>query len=700
MQRILCLAAAMLFSVIAQLITAPPATAKLTEKQIAAMVIPPFTLGPKDPKLPVYTLLNSGGTPAGYVFQTIDLIKIAGFSGTPMNLLVTMDFSGNFISIEIISQNEPVLVNGQLSMSLADFINQYNGLSVAQNIKVMLSTQKADQSKNQIDGIAMATASMRIMNETILVASLKIARNKLKGLNSRPSALAKTDYFEQKNWQQLLDEGLVTVHKFKNSDVEALFTGSDGENLDPIILENPDAPYAKIYLADLSIPTIAKSILTEASQQELKKHISHKSVPILIMAEGRHQLVGEDFIPASVPDNLNIKQNGLAINMRDTYINIELKPNLKRPEQAYIFRLDRRFGFDPAAPWLLHMKAIRKKGSFRPEIIKRELKAGYDAPNRFFDFPKADLRDESAPPWVGSWQAQTINLIILSTALIGLFYLLYFHQSWMASKTNLTYLRPAILLFTLIFIGWYGQAQLSIVTVIALVKTLKVNPDFSFLLYDPLSTILWGAVIMSFFIWGRGLFCGWLCPYGVMQDYSAKLGSWLGIKPIRLRYKTDKYLKYLKYIILVAIIGTALFWPSQAENIAEVEPFKTAVTLYFWRDWPFILYALMWLVISMFVFKAFCRYVCPLGAFLTLGEWLRIPNWIPRRQECGSPCQLCAVRCNYQSIEPKGQIKYSECFQCLDCVSIYDDKNLCVPEVLSQKASINKTDPQSKKVPA
>jgi transcriptional regulator of nitric oxide reductase len=674
-----------------------PSAARYSEEQLKKLIIPPFSLGEKDPKLPVYALLNSAEKPTGYVFQTIDLIKIPGFSGTPVNLLVQMDYEGNFIDVKVLEHNEPVFVNGHGSLPLDKFINQYPGLSVAQNIKVQLSTQKAERSKNQIDGVAMATASVRIMNETILAASLKIARQKLKGLNTKPAAIAKANFFEKKSIPELLEQNLVKIQQFKNTDVQKIFEGSDVAKVDEIANETPNGLFSEVLLADLSVPTIAKNLLSTETYNETFKHLGETKVPVLIIAKGRHQLLNQDFTPASVPEKIIIKQNDLAINMRDTYIDVTLnKTNglLKELEvtpeaQAYIFALDRRFGFDPASPWHLHMGVHRQKGFFHPKIVEKELVLTYELPKRFFDFPEADIRSETESPWVSSWRAQSSNLIVLLLFLITLYALLFWRQSWMAKEENLKFLRPLILLFTLIFIGWYGQAQLSIVTVIALIKTFQASPGFSFLLYDPLSTLIWLAVILSFFIWGRGTFCGWLCPYGVLQEFSAKLGDLLKVKQVRLKQGLDDKLKYIKHIILFAIVITAFIAPTYAEIIAEVEPFKTAITLYFWRSWPFMLYAAFWIILSMFIFKAFCRYACPLGAFLSLGGYVRTLNWIPRRQECGSPCQLCNVRCNYQSIKPSGKIDYSECFQCLDCVSIYDDKKTCVPLIIKAKKGEN-----------
>jgi len=61
-------------------------------------------------------------------------------------------------------------------------------------------------------------------------------------------------------------------------------------------------------------------------------------------------------------------------------------------------------------------------------------------------------------------------------------------------------------------------------------------------------------------------------------------------------------------------------------------------------------------------------------------------SWIPRREACGTPCQTCRHRCEYQAIEPTGKIDYAECFQCLDCVSIYQDDEKCFPLIQMRKS--------------
>jgi polyferredoxin len=140
-----------------------------------------------------------------------------------------------------------------------------------------------------------------------------------------------------------------------------------------------------------------------------------------------------------------------------------------------------------------------------------------------------------------------------------------------------------------------------------------------------------------------------------------------------------------RYAILAALVLVAAFAPRLAESMVEVEPFKTAITVGFDRSWPFVAYAVAMLLAGAFVYKFFCRYLCPLGAVMVLGGKLRCFDWLVRRAECGKPCQTCHYRCEYDAIERSGAIRYDDCFQCLDCVGIYHDPQRCAPVLLYRR---------------
>jgi NosR/NirI family transcriptional regulator, nitrous oxide reductase regulator len=57
---------------------------------------------------------------------------------------------------------------------------------------------------------------------------------------------------------------------------------------------------------------------------------------------------------------------------------------------------------------------------------------------------------------------------------------------------------------------------------------------------------------------------------------------------------------------------------------------------------------------SLFVERAFCRYLCPLGAAMAIPARLRLFDWLRRYRECGNPCHRCANECPVQAIHPEG----------------------------------------------
>lgn len=345
-----------------------------------------------------------------------------------------------------------------------------------------------------------------------------------------------------------------------------------------------------------------------------------------------------------------------------------------------ILRTDRRLGFDPTREWELTLRSIRKHGSFMPEIGTVDFSIKHQTDKRFFIIEKPIEPD---PPWKQAIFQRLPDLATLSIGIGALIWVLMFRMNYFAGLASFQIWRLSILAIVTGFVGWWGQGQLSIATVLGVIRSLSENQSLTFLLYDPFSLLIWAVVLVSFVIWGRGLFCGWLCPFGAMQEFAHHIGVLLRIPQVDVPQGLDQILSKVKYLILAVMIGAIFLAPDWNDSIIEIEPFKTAVTTFFIREWYYVAYAIGLLLLSMTLFKGFCRYVCPLGAFMAIGGLMRGRNWLERRKECGSPCQLCKVKCRYNAIKPTGEIRYDECFQCLDCVTIYDDPKQCVPLILS-----------------
>jgi NosR/NirI family nitrous oxide reductase transcriptional regulator len=202
-------------------------------------------------------------------------------------------------------------------------------------------------------------------------------------------------------------------------------------------------------------------------------------------------------------------------------------------------------------------------------------------------------------------------------------------------------------------------------------------------LVDPLIFILWGFVALTLLLWGRGVYCGWLCPFGALQELLHQLARRLKIPEYRFPDVVHERLTALKYVIFVALFGLSLQSIGHAALAAEVEPFKTAIVMHFDRAGPFLWYAAGLVIVSVFYRKFFCKYLCPLGAALAIPAPLRIFDWLRRRKECGRPCQICAIQCEVQAIRTTGEINPNECHYCLDCQVTYWDDHQCPP--LSEK---------------
>lgn len=411
--------------------------------------------------------------------------------------------------------------------------------------------------------------------------------------------------------------------------------------------------------------------------------------PVLVVEAGRHGLVSEGFIRNTAPDWISAEQGGFPVAFRDADLLVEMADDV--PDALHeavdfgaglILRTDRRLGFDPTADWTLHITAVREHGVFQPQVGSVNLSTTLKSDPRFFARPEVI---DPTPPWVDALRNRATDLVILSGFLVALLLLLGPGLNRLAIHPQLTPVRIAILAFVTGFVGWWGQGQLSIVTPLAVARTAMDGGSFAFLLYDPFSLLLWAATIIGFVLWGRGFFCGWLCPFGAMQEFAALLARKLRIRQIPITAAWDNRLKWLKYGVLAALVAVMFGAPEQLDKVVEVEPFKTSVTTFFVRELYYVAYAVGLILLSMVLFMGFCRYLCPLGAVMSIGGLLRVRGWIARREACGNPCQLCKVKCAYGAIKTSGAVDYSECFQCLDCVTIYEDPKQCVPLILEAR---------------
>lgn len=328
-----------------------------------------------------------------------------------------------------------------------------------------------------------------------------------------------------------------------------------------------------------------------------------------------------------------------------------------------------------------HAVSTPPAASAKPPVsaARPETKAGKAAP------PIVTHAEDDEPIWVSVWSMRVFEISVLLAGL-GFLTLILVFQDWLTRHPLLLRrIRTGFLLYTLLFIGWYGLAQLSVINVLTFTLAAMHGFQWESFLIDPMMFILWSFVAVTLLLWGRGVYCGWLCPFGALQELTYQVFQKLRLPRFEIPPMVHERLWALKYIILLALFGLSLQSLTQAERLAEVEPFKTAITLRFAREWGFVLYAAALVLLSALNRKFYCKYLCPLGAALTIPGKFRIFDWLRRHRECGRPCQICAVECEVQAIKKNGEINPNECHYCLDCQVTYWNDHKCPPMVDRRK---------------
>ncbi|MDE2441164.1 MAG: 4Fe-4S binding protein, partial [Betaproteobacteria bacterium] len=647
------------------------------------------------PAWPLTSELEPDSGPVGYVFESIDLAPIPGFEGTPMNFLVSIDRKGNFLGVELLRQHEPVFLGGLGEAPLREFITQYAGRNIKQQFLIALN---ADRNRtgpltNQgfqttLDGVSKATASVRIVNQSVLGAALEVARAKLGFANRKqrgPAAHVLPDVYDTTTFAEMLKNGMVGHLRLKNADVEQMFAGTDGAGVDDEALAEPDKVFIDLYIAYLNPPTIGRAILGDSQYKAVMARNFENRHLWWIASAGRYPIIDDNFTPGAQSPRLTMAQDGLFLELRDQGFDPMDTTGPAELNASRIFGVYAEAGLDPARPLELSLTITRAKGMILPLLTHKQAKLTYAPPQRLFAYPP-----EPTPEWLLAWKARWLELAIIGAALV-LLTTVFARPRWISvHPRRLKVFRLGFLAFTLLYLGWYAQGQLSMVQITGAIKSLKAGQGLTSYLYDPISLLLIAFTLVSFVIWGRGTFCGWLCPFGALQEFIGLLARRLRLPRLRIPQKLAKKLEWGRHVTFALLVGAAFLLPQQGERLNEIEPFKTAITVGFDRSCPFVAYAAMLLLAGAFYYKFFCRFICPLGSAMSLGGRLRRFAWLKRHDACGKPCQSCKAKCAYDAIEPSGEIRYDACFQCLDCVGIYYDDKRC-PVLIYRKTGMTLT---------
>jgi NosR/NirI family nitrous oxide reductase transcriptional regulator len=288
------------------------------------------------------------------------------------------------------------------------------------------------------------------------------------------------------------------------------------------------------------------------------------------------------------------------------------------------------------------------------------------------DAPGADA------PWRQAWRLRALDAVLLSVFLLFVVAIFLFRGVSTADPRRLKHLHLGVMAVSFLGVGVWMGAQPSVTQVLTAIGSALGEWRWELFLSEPLIFISWIFIMGVSLVWGRGVFCGWVCPYGAMTELLQKAAEKVGIRPRELPEAVHTKLRYLRYGVLAVLVAAFLYDSLLGERLAEVEPFKSTFLVPAWqRSGLFLGWWVLLLVASTFVYRPFCRYICPLGAGLSVLSSFRPLG--PRRRRFCSSCQICTRGCESNAFRADGSIDPRECLSCLDCEATYRDRTVCPP---------------------
>lgn len=610
------------------------------------------------------------GRQVGYVLSTADVIGSTGYGGETIDVLIGVTNAGKITGAALRKHNEPILVIGISDRDLQNFVRGFAGLNV-----LLPAAEQFHLGSAVPDIISGATISSTVIQDAVVRAARAVLRARTATQNG---PTLKREAFANARWDSLIADASIQRRRLTVADAaERIDIGGD-----------PNGLFIELYAALLTPARIGGNLLGVRNHQQLFSTLGPDDNAVLIAADGYYSFKGRAYRKSGVFDRIQIVQGSNTIPLyRDMYENIDHLKADGSPQLREIARfvLANDTGFDPAQPWRLDLY-VRDVASGSAGVFSLD----YRLPDMYIaaaapvvaDLPAADA---AAPLWHQLWDARRWQIAGVLSLLVVLTGVLVFQDQLVRYRRFRDLGRLAFLSVVLVWLGWYAGGQLSVLQVLTFAHALLGEFRWEHFLVDPMIFILWGYVAVTLLFWGRGVYCGWLCPFGALQELMNAAARRIGVPQIKVPFAVHERLWAIKYIIFLGLFAASLHTIREATLLAEVEPFKTAITMTFLRSWPFVLYVAALLVAGLFIERFFCRYLCPLGAALAIPARLRMFNWLRRRRQCGSECQICSERCTVQAIHPTGEINPNECIHCLECQTYYVDDHVCPPLVVQRK---------------
>ncbi|SEN22490.1 NosR/NirI family protein [Brachymonas denitrificans] len=619
-----------------------------------------------------------GKTKLGYVMLSTDITDTPAYSGKPVVTLIGMDNEGKFVGVKVLKHSEPILLLGIPESALINFNNQYIGKSVKDKIEV--GSSHADSEVIGVDAISGATVTVIAQNQVLMTSGAAIAKQvgiMEQTIRPQPQYVPLAEGAQLPDWNTLVKQEAVRRIVVQPQQVGLDKTGE---------------PFIELWFGSLNSPIVGQAVLGKSNWQNLMSQLKPEETAIFVIrTAGKESFKGSGFVRGGIYDRVQVRQDGDTFTFRDTdALNLYSVAAKGAPTftEAAIFMV-RSKAFSDAYPWQLTFlgnKVDRETGT----RTFANFDTAYWMPAQYLEggHPKIIKPD---PSWLKVWKSRALEISLFALLLVAVtvVYALRDPLTRRSTHKNKWPVNAFKYSFWMIFIVWVGfimMAQPSITQVLTWLHSLLFKWEWTLFLSDPFIFLFWVFIFITIFVFGRGLFCGWTCPFGSIQEIIHKVAGAVGLKRFQFQLPQVWHdrLKWVKYAVFFGLVVVSLFSMGLAEKLSEVEPFKTTFLVGLTnRSWPYVTFVAVIFGISIFIERPYCKYVCPLGASLAMPSTFR---WfgLKRKADCNS-CKACAKGCGAQAIDADGRIDHRECLHCLDCMILYTDTSGCPPLAKERK---------------
>lgn len=603
---------------------------------------------------------DAEGQRVGWVVLSNDVTDVKGYSGKPMSTLLGMDAEGRITGGRVVHHAEPILLVGIPERALADFVGAYTGFYATDRVAVG-QDPTADHS---VDAVSGATVTVLAQNQTLMDSVRALAQD----VGIIESTVAVPGHFVDGEgpwtWRQLVREGALGHLQIGQAEM-----GGAGET-----------PFVDLYFGVADAPQVGIALLGERSWRNAMARLEPGEHLFVVMNRGSWSFRGSGFVRGGIFDRFRLEQGLRSQTFRDVdYQHIDSPPARGAPTfaEAGLF-VTREGRIDPGMTYSLVFLASQYdgKGGFSREF--KAFTTEHRVPRSVY---RLDGPDPEQALWMNAWRASGWKVWALGAYLLLTVGVFAGRRFTTARMHRLEQLHTGFLLTSFFGVGLGLHVQPSVTQVLTAVGSALGEWRWSLFLSEPLVFLSWIFIAVVTIAWGRGVFCGWVCPYGALNELAFKAGRWLGLPSYELPDRLHEPARYVRYGVLALLIGVFLYEAELGERLAEIEPFKSTFYVAPWTRHGALFG--WWLVLlggAVVVYRPFCRYLCPLGAALAIPSSIRISGPY-RRDFCHQGCRICPRGCEPRAIRPDGTIDPRECLSCMECEANYHDDEVCPPLV-------------------